>query len=658
MKTTTHDPGHPLRGPEEAARVAARGVEGLPQDRPQARRRRRCTTYPSRRIRRGVYAGWDGDRPTKNLDATIHEIAPQTTTTIHRHSWDAIMFIESGSRLDRDRRPAHRLAALGHAPPARAGPGTATATTRDKPAVFHTWSVEPMLEQFGVALLEEGGDTPGRGPAAAAAAGAPRRRATDPYARRTQRLAQPVGGHASQRPAHHALRRRARPRHEARRAQPVPRRQVDRLPHRRPVARSCTSSRRACTSRATATAARPGCTSSPGAGYSDGRRRAARLGRRRPRSSSTTGRGTSTSTTTRSGPRGSIRVHNFDALYDMMRILARPAEPVRGAARRSTRPTSPASSGRTTSKDGRRLGDAGVTVPPGVEGIVGMHELPDPAWAEPLGRASSCPEHIKERLLNFIAVLAAPPRPRGCRRGCRSTDSSCSSGPPGTGKTTLAGGLADQAARALGDGRSCSSRSTPTRSRARCSARASGSVARLFERTLPDLAQRGRPDDRPARRGRVARGEPHRRVARDEPGRRPSRDRRGARPASIRSRAPVPNVTFVATTNYPVGVDAAFLSRADLVEEIGLPGAAAVAQILATRSRELAGRPRSTTRRCGALANACADAAARRAPGAQARPARDRDRAASWRSTRSSISRARPRRDVPTSSGERLESAV
>ena len=28
---------------------------------------------PHRRSRRGVYAGWDGDRPTKNLDATIHE---------------------------------------------------------------------------------------------------------------------------------------------------------------------------------------------------------------------------------------------------------------------------------------------------------------------------------------------------------------------------------------------------------------------------------------------------------------------------------------------------------------------------------------------------------------------------------------------------------
>ena len=41
---------------------------------------------PSRRSRRGVYASWDGDRPTKNLDALVHEIDPGITTPIHRHS--------------------------------------------------------------------------------------------------------------------------------------------------------------------------------------------------------------------------------------------------------------------------------------------------------------------------------------------------------------------------------------------------------------------------------------------------------------------------------------------------------------------------------------------------------------------------------------------
>ena len=47
-----------------------------------------------------------------------------------------------------------------------------------------------------------------------------------------------------------------------------------------------------------------------------------------------------------------------------------------------------------------------------------------------------------------------------------------------------------------------------------------------------------------------------------------------------------PNVTFIATTNHMAGVDAAFLSRADLIEEIGLPAAAAIAAILADTIRE------------------------------------------------------------------------
>src|SRR5207245_11572549 len=63
----------------------------------------------------------------------------------------------------------------------------------DRPAVFHTWSVQPMLEQFGVALLEDGGDTP-----VGKLSPRPRqiepRSGSDPYARRTQRLARQWAG--------------------------------------------------------------------------------------------------------------------------------------------------------------------------------------------------------------------------------------------------------------------------------------------------------------------------------------------------------------------------------------------------------------------------------------------------------------------------------
>ncbi len=152
---------------------------------------------PARRTRRGVYAGWDGDRPTKNLDATLHEIAPGVTTTSHRHSWDAIMFIESGAgwtEIDGQRidwKPWDTLHLPSWAWHRHGNDGPEL-------AVFHTWSVQPMLEQFGVALLEEGGDTPHDELPARPTQVAPLV-GDDPYARRTQRLARKHEGAESAR---------------------------------------------------------------------------------------------------------------------------------------------------------------------------------------------------------------------------------------------------------------------------------------------------------------------------------------------------------------------------------------------------------------------------------------------------------------------------
>jgi gentisate 1,2-dioxygenase len=147
---------------------------------------------PARRIRRGVFAGRDGDRPTMNLDATIHEIGPQTTSTIHRHSWDAVMFVESGrgwTEIDGQRidwRPWDTL----HLP---SWAWHRHGNESDTPAVFHTWSVQPMLEQFGVAILEEGGDTPVKDLPPRPTQVRPRE-GSDPHARRTQRLARQSEG--------------------------------------------------------------------------------------------------------------------------------------------------------------------------------------------------------------------------------------------------------------------------------------------------------------------------------------------------------------------------------------------------------------------------------------------------------------------------------
>jgi hypothetical protein len=62
---------------------------------------------------------------------------------------------------------------------------------------------------------------------------------------------------------------------------------------------------------------------------------------------------------------------------------------------------------------------------------------------------------------------------------------------------------------------------------------------------------------------------------------------------------------FVATTNHAVGVDAAFLSRADLIEHIALPDAAAVEQILRDTLEQVVGPSRLDGAALGPLAKAC-----------------------------------------------------
>ena len=90
-----------------------------------------------------------------------------------------------------------------------------------------------------------------------------------------------------------------------------------------------------------------------------------------------------------------------------------------------------------------------VQVPPGIEGIVSITELPDPAWQDRWDRIFVAPD-LKERLLNYV-LFSLRQRGRVSAVGLPIHGLVVLAGPPGTGKTTLAGGLADQAARQLGD---------------------------------------------------------------------------------------------------------------------------------------------------------------------------------------------------------------
>lgn len=228
-----------------------------------------------------------------------------------------------------------------------------------------------------------------------------------------------------------------------------------------------------------------------------------------------------------------------------------------------------------------------IAVPPGVEGIVGVTELPDPDWADRWDRIV-VPETLKDRLLNYL-VFALRHRGRLSAVSMPIHGLVVLAGPPGTGKTTLAGGLADRAARELGQPILFVD-INPHAFPSQLLGESQRSVARLFERTLPDLAARGLPmvvllDEVEAmavsRTGASLETNPvdvHRATE--------------AVLAGVDHVARTcPDVTFVATTNYRPGVDVAFLSRADLIEDVGYPGPDAVRTILLDTLRALTDAP-------------------------------------------------------------------
>src|ERR1044072_2853267 len=123
-------------------------------------RKEDVTLEPTARgLRTGVYMGWDGDRPTRQLDAFVHEVDPGTTTTIHRHSWDAILFMVEGSgwtevdgvRYDWKAWDAIQIPAWSWHRHGKAGAGRAR---------FISYSSEPPLWTRGMTTTGDGAHEP------------------------------------------------------------------------------------------------------------------------------------------------------------------------------------------------------------------------------------------------------------------------------------------------------------------------------------------------------------------------------------------------------------------------------------------------------------------------------------------------------------------
>jgi AAA+ superfamily predicted ATPase len=217
--------------------------------------------------------------------------------------------------------------------------------------------------------------------------------------------------------------------------------------------------------------------------------------------------------------------------------------------------------------------------------IVEKLTLPDkqlePAWA-----AIKIPETVRNRLV-AQSLLALRLRQEFAFETMPVHGLIVLSGAPGTGKTTLARGLANKVASALKGAKTTLIQIDPHELVSSSLGRSQKEVAKLFHQTIPEHATSGPCivllDEvetlAPDRQRMSLEANPI--------------DAHRATDAALAGLDLLTrnhrNILLIATTNYPQAVDRALMSRADWIEEIGLPDAEARAAIIADVLEHLAG---------------------------------------------------------------------